>query len=187
MEEEVILNKIIEEAQKEADLIISEAEDKARKVDEENRQKIEKQLQNQLEIIKSKIETNAMAELEKAEFDARSAELIEKKRIIEIVKEKVKQKIKDLNDDDYIKVIDEKIKMYKDETNVEVLLPEKCYTNIKTIATGYGMKVLDVTDEFESGVIIKCGKIEYNYDFEENMKFMEEEIEKDIDAILFKA
>ena len=102
MEEEVILNKIIEDAQKEADLIIKEAEDKAKKIDEDNRHKIEKQLQNQLEIIKSKIETNAMAELEKAEFDARSAELIEKKRIIEIVKEKVKQKIKDLNDDDYI-------------------------------------------------------------------------------------
>lgn len=187
MEEEVILNKIIEDAQKEADLIISEAEEKAKKIDDDNRQRIEKQLQSQLEIIKSKIETNAMAELEKAEFDARSAELIEKKRIIEIVKEKVKQKIKDLNDDDYIKIIDEKIKKYKDEKDVEILLPKKCYSAIKDIAVGYGIKVLDETDDFESGVIVKCGKIEYNYDFEENMKFMDEEIDKDIDAILFQA
>lgn len=47
------------------------------------------------------------------------------------------------------------------------------------------MQVLDKTDEFESGVIIRQGKIEYNYDFEENMKFMDEEIEKEIDTILF--
>lgn len=187
MEEEVILNKIIEEAQKEADLIINEAKDKAKKIDEENKQKIDKQFQNELEIIKSKIDTNAISELEKAEFEARSAELIEKKRIIEIVKEKVKQKIKDLNDDDYVKVIDEKIKKYKDETNVEILLPKKCYNTIKNIATSYGMNVLDETDEFESGVIVKCGKIEYNYDFEENMKFMDEEIDKEIDTILFLA
>lgn len=186
MEEEIILNKIIEDAQKEADLIISEAEEKAKKINEENKQKIEKQIQNQLEIIKSKIETNGMAELEKAEFEARCAELIEKKRIIEIVKEKVKQKIKDLKDDDYVKVIEEKIKNYKDESDVEILLPKKCYNTIKTIATGYGMNVLEETDDFESGVIIKCGKIEYNYDFEENMKVMDEEIDKEIDAILFK-
>ena len=47
------------------------------------------------------------------------------------------------------------------------------------------MQVLEETDELELGVIIKSGKIEYNYDFEENMKFMDEEIEKEIDTILF--
>ena len=47
------------------------------------------------------------------------------------------------------------------------------------------MKVLEETSEFELGVILKCGNIEYNYDFEENMKVMEEEIEKQIDTILF--
>lgn len=186
MEEEIILNKIMEDAQKEADFILAEAEEKAKKIENENREKATKQAQEQFESMKAKIEANAMADLEKAEFEARSTELMEKKRIIEIVKEKVKQKIKDLNEDEYVKIIDEKIKRYKDEKDVEIVLPKKGYQAIKNIATNYGMKVLEETDEWESGVIVKCGKIEYNYNFEENMKFMDEEIEKEIDTILFK-
>lgn len=185
MEEEVILNQIIEEAQNEANSIISEAQKAAKKIEEENSSKAAKEAQEQFEIIKAKVIRNFNSELEKAEFESRSAELVERKKIIEIVKEKVKQKIKDLDDNSYIKLIDEKISKYKDEKDVEVILPEKCYEEIKKIALSYGMKVLDVTDEFESGVIIKVEKIEYNYDFEENMKFMDEEIEKEIDTILF--
>lgn len=186
MEEEVILNKIIEDAKKEADLIIAKAEEEAKKIEQENKDKAAKDAESQFEIIKAKIEANYMAEIEKAEFEARSAKLIEKKKIIEIVKEKVMQKIKDLSENEYINIIDEKIKKYKDEKDVEILLPEKCYSQIKKIATDYGMNVLDVADEFELGVIVKCGKIEYNYDFEENMEFMDEEIDKEIDTILFE-
>ncbi len=186
MEEEIILNKIREDAAKEAETIIQEAEEKAQKIESQNKDKATKQAQEKFETMKAKITTDAMAELEKIDFDARSKILIEKKRIIEIVKEKVKQKIKDLNEAEYIQIIDEKIKKYKDEKEVEIVLPKKCYEPIRKIATDYGMKVLEETDEFEAGVIVKCGKIEYNYDFEENMKFMDEEIEKEIDTILFR-
>ncbi len=172
---------------KEAELIIAKAEEEAKQIEKENASKASKQAEEQFETIKLKITRNASAEVEKAEFEARSAEMIEKKRIIEIVKEKVKQKIKDIDDTQYIKIIDEKISKYKEEKNVEILLPKKGYKEIKEIATSYGMTVLEETDDFESGVIVKCGNIEYNYDFEENMEFMKEEIEKEIDTILFKS
>ena len=185
MEEEVILSKIIGDAQNEANRIIKEAEELAQKIEEENKNKALKEMQEKFEIIKEKVTKNATAEIEKAEFEARSAELIERKRIIEIVKERVKQKIKELDDSEYIELIDEKISKYKDIENVQIELPEKCYTQIKQIANQYGMDVLEPTDEFESGVIVKCGNIEYNYNFEENMLFLDEEIEKEIDAIIF--
>lgn len=185
MEEEVILNKIIEEAQNEADLIIARAQETAKKIEEENSNKAAKEAQDQFEIVRAKITKNSVSEIEKVEFEARSAELVERKRIIEIVKEKVKQKIKDLDDNTYVKLVDQKLSKYKDEKDIEVILPKKCYEEIKKKASSYGMQVLDKTDEFESGVIIRQGKIEYNYDFEENMKFMDEEIEKEIDTILF--
>lgn len=171
---------------KEAELIISRAEEEAKQIEKENANKASKQAEEQFETIKLRITRNASAEVEKAEFEARSAEMIEKKRIIEIVKEKVKQKIKDIDDTQYIKIIDEKISKFKEEKHVEILLPKKNYKEIKEIATNYGMTVLEETDEFEAGVIVKCGNIEYNYDFEENMEFMKEEIEKEIDTILFK-
>ena len=185
MEEEIILNKIIEDARKEATRIIREAEEQAKKIEEENVNKALKQMQEEFEIVKARIAKNAVAELEKAEFDARSSELVERKRIIEIVKEKVKQKIKDLDESTYIKIIDEKISKYKEFENVQLILPKKCYAQIKQLAENYGMEVLEETDEFESGVIVKCGNIEYNYDFEENMLFLDEEIEKEIDTIIF--
>ena len=171
---------------KEAELIISRAEEEAKQIEKENANKASKQAEEQFETIKLRITRNASAEVEKAEFEARSAEMIEKKRIIEIVKEKVKQKIKDIDDTQYIKIIDEKISKFKEEKHVEILLSKKNYKEIKEIATNYGMTVLEETDEFEAGVIVKCGNIEYNYDFEENMEFMKEEIEKEIDTILFK-
>ena len=185
MEEEVILSKIIEDARKEANRIIEEAEQQAKKIEEDNKNNALKQMQDEFEIIREKIIKSSVAELEKAEFDARSKELIERKRIIEIVKEKVKQKINDLDEQTYIKIIDEKISKYKDMEDIQIILPQKYYEPIKSLAENYGMKVLEQTDEFETGVIVKSGDIEYNYNFEENMLFLEEEIEKEIDTILF--
>lgn len=185
MEEEVILSKIIEDARKEANRIIEEAEQQAKKIEEDNKNNALKQMQDEFEIIREKIIKSSVAELEKAEFDARSKELMERKRIIEIVKEKVKQKINDLDEQTYIKIIDEKISKYKDMEDIQIILPQKYYESIKGLVENYGMKVLEQTDEFETGVIVKCGDIEYNYNFEENMLFLEEEIEKEIDTILF--
>ena len=186
MEEEIILNQIIEEAKKEANRIKQEAESLSTKIETENAEKARNEMQEKFEIIKAKIIKDAMAEMEKAEFEARSIELIERKRIIEIVKEKVKQKIKDMDENTYVNLINEKISNYKEQAdNVELILPEKCYASIKQLALGYGMNVQDVTDEFDSGVIVKCGSIEYNYNFEENMAYLEEEIEKEIDTIIF--
>lgn len=185
MEEEIILSQIIEDAQKEANRIREEAESLAKKIEEENTEKARREMQEKFEIIKSKIMKDSMAEVEKAEFEARSVELIERKRIIEIVKEKVKQKIKDMDENTYISAIDEKISGYKNAPNVQLVLPAKCYSQIKQLATGYGMEVNEPTDEFDSGVIVKCGNIEYNYNFEENMAFLDEEIEKEIDTIIF--
>lgn len=184
MEEEVILNRIIEEANSEANSVIAEAEQKAKNIEEENTKKQAKQAEEQFEIMKQKVLLESNSEIEKAEFEAKKSELTEKKKIIEIVKEKVKQKIKDLDEQKYIDLIDEKIKRYRNENDVEILLPKRCYEQISKIAISYGMKT-ELTQEFEAGVIVKCGNIEYNYDFEENIKFMDEEIEKEIDTILF--
>ena len=177
-------NGVVDANQK-ANSIIREAEEKAKKIEEDNRQKAIKQSQEQYEIMKKKVILECSSQIEQAEFEARNNELKEKKKIIEIVREKAKQKIKDMEKEIYVKLIDEKISKYKELENVEVILPKKCYEEISTIASNYGMKVLEETSEFELGVILKCGNIEYNYDFEENMKVMEEEIEKQIDTILF--
>ena len=55
MEEEVILNRIIEEANSEANSVIAEAEQKAKNIEEENTKKQAKQAEEQFEIMKQKV------------------------------------------------------------------------------------------------------------------------------------
>ena len=80
MEEEIILNKIIEDANQKANSIIREAEEKAKKIEEDNRQKAIKQSQEQYEIMKKKVILECSSQIEQAEFEARNNELKEKKK-----------------------------------------------------------------------------------------------------------
>ena len=185
MEEEIIIKQIIESANEEAKQIVNETIAQAKKIEEKNYNYEAEKAKEEYEIQKNRVMKQVSSEIEKAEFEARSSELIERKKYIEIIKEKVKQKILDLDSEEYIKIITEIIEKYKKEKNVEILLPNKCYEKIKEIAVNNGIKVLESTDEFYSGVIIKCGDLEYNYNFEENMEYLNETIEKNIDSILF--
>lgn len=185
MEEEVILNKIIQDAKQEASKIIGEAKERAEKITTENQKKASKEAQDQFEVIKTRIIKDKTSMIEKEELLARNSELIERKRAIEIVKEKVKQKIKDLDEKEYTKIIEKLLNKLPEKENVELILPKNHYEKVKEIAEKSGMKVAKINEDFDLGFIAKCGKIEYNYDFEENMEFMDEEIEKEIDAILF--
>lgn len=184
MEEEVIIKQIVDSANQEAERIVKEALDKAREIEEKTSKAEAEKARQQFEIKKSKVLKLATSEVEKAEFEARSAELIERKKYIEIVKEKVKQKIMDLDITQYVEIITKILNQYKETPNVTVTLPNKCYEELKVVAEQYGMSAVQ-TDEFDSGVIVKVDNIEYNYDFEENMEFMNEVIEKEIDSLLF--
>lgn len=185
MEEEIILNKIVEDAENEATCIINEANIKAEKISRNYKEKESKDSQKQFEIIKDLIVRENVSKIEKEELIARNASLVAKKQAIEIVKEKVKQKIRDLSEEEYSKVIENLFNKLPVKENVEVILPFKCYDRISKLAKSFNLTVLSKTDEFDLGFIARDGKIEYNYDFEENMEFNEEEIEKQIDAILF--
>lgn len=185
MEEEIILNKIIEDAENEANIIINEAKTKAEKIVKDYQEKESNNSQNQFNFMKDLILRENASKIEKEELIARNASLVAKKQAIEIVKEKVKQKIKDLNENDYTKIIENLFQNLPVKENVEIILPTKFYDKIKKLAESFNFIVLNATEEFDLGFIAKCGKIEYNYDFEENMKYNEEEIKKQIDAILF--
>ena len=96
MEEEVILNKIIEDANLEASKIINEAKEKAREIEMKQQQHISSKTEATIEIIENEVKRNKETEIEKAELDSRTAILTKKQEQIRLVKEKVKQKIKDL-------------------------------------------------------------------------------------------
>lgn len=184
MEEEIIIKQIIESANIEARKTVNKAVSEAQEIDAKNSNAEKEKAERKFEIQKSRILKLISSDIEKAEFEARSAELIERKKYIEIVKEKVKQKILDLESAEYVKVISGLLEKYKNEPDAIVVLPEKCFEETKKVVSSLGMN-FEKTDEFDSGIIVKCGQIEYNYDFDANMEYLNESIEKTIDKILF--
>ncbi len=185
MEEEVILNKIIEDANLEASKIINEAREKAREIEMKQQQQISSKTEATIEIIENEVKRNKESEIEKAELDSRTAILTKKQEQIRLVKEKVKQKIKDLTVQELVAIYKNFISKLPNQENLEIIVQEKNKQEISKQLEGLGYKISNELSDFNYGIIIKDGNIEYNYCFEELMDFNNEKIEKSIANILF--
>ena len=71
------------------------------------------------------------------------------------------------------------------QENLEIIVQEKNKQEISKELEGLGYKISNEQSDFNYGIIIKDGNIEYNYCFEELMDFNNEKIEKSIANILF--
>ena len=185
MEEEVILNKIIQEANEEANKIIEEAKKEAYEIEKKQEQQIIQKLKTDLEIIEIEIKRNKETEIEKAELESRIAILEKKHEKIKIVKDQVKQKLRNLSVKEFCEIYKEIISQFSNKNNLEVLVQEKNKNEISKELKSFGVQVSEEAVDFNYGIIIKDGKIEYNHCFEEIMEFNNDKIEKAIANILF--
>ena len=112
LEEEVILNKIIEDANIKASKIIEDAKTKAREIEFKDQKQISIYTENQIEMIEKMIARSKDTEIEKAELESRLEILSKKQEQIKLVKEKVKQKIADLSVKEYCEIIVLNISQY---------------------------------------------------------------------------
>ena len=174
MEEEVILNKIIEEAK-----------EKASQIEQEQRERILKERETSIAYIDEKIKRDAETQIEKAELESRTEILRKKQELIKIVKEQVKQKIKDLSVDELCEIYQNIIDRFPDKSNLEIVVKEKNKDEIIKKLEKTGVHFFNGNAGFNYGIIVKDGNIEYNNNFEEIMKFKDEKIEKIIASILF--
>lgn len=185
MEEEVILNKIIEEANLEASKIIEQANEQAREIEMKQQQQISQKTEANLEIIENEVKRNQDTEIEKAQLDSRTEILTKKQEQIKMVKEKVKQKIRDLSVRELCDIYKNLISSLPNQSNLEIIVQEKNKADISKELKNLGYNVSSETADFNYGIIVKDGNIEYNYCFEEIMNFNNEKIEKLIANILF--
>ena len=125
MEEEVILNKIIQDATDEANRILDEAKKKAHEIEEKYKQQISKKTDSEIDNIKREIKRNKETDIEKAELESRVVILEKKHEKIKAVKDEVKKKIKSLSVKELIDIYKKIISQYKNKNELEVLLPEK--------------------------------------------------------------
>lgn len=185
MEEEVILNKIIEDANIKASKIIEDAKTKAREIEFKDQKQISIYTENQIEMIEKMIARSKDTEIEKAELESRLEILSKKQEQIKLVKEKVKQKIADLSVNEFCEIFKNIISKFQSRDNLEIVVQNNKNDEISKVLQEAGYNISKDIPEFNYGIIIRDGKIEYNYDFEEIMKFNNEKIEKLIASILF--
>ena len=185
MEEEVILNKIIEDANIKASKIIEDAKTKAREIEFKDQKQISIYTENQIEMIEKMIARSKDTEIEKAELESRLEILSKKQEQIKLVKEKVKQKIADLSVKEYCEIFKTIISKFPSKENLEIVVQNNKNDEISKSLKESGYNISKDLPEFNYGILIRDGNIEYNYDFEEIMKFNNEKIEKSIANILF--
>lgn len=185
MEEEVILNKILRDAEEKARAIVEEAKSKAYEIEKKYIQQISKKADTEIENIKMVIKRNKETEIEKAELDSRITILEKKHEKIKAVKDEVYKKIRNLTERELSEIYKNIISKFSKKDNLEIILPEKNREEISNELKKLGVKISNETLNNKTGMIIKEGKIEYNYCFEEILNFNNDKIEKLIANILF--
>ena len=185
MEEEVILNKIIEDANREASIIIEKAKEKAREIEQQQQRQISQRTEEYFRVIENEVNRAKETEIEKAELESRIAILTKKQEQIKLVLENVKQKIRDLTVSELCEIYIRFISTLPNQSNLEILVQRKNKEEISKGLTKAGYSVSSEQVDFNYGIIVRDGNIEYNYCFEEIMNFDNERLEKLISNILF--
>ena len=174
---ENLVQKILDDAKKEADLIIEEAnknkeEIVSSKIKEANEKKerILEKASREAEMIKDRIISNA-------ELSSRDEKLNSKKVIIEKVFSLAKDNLKSLNEDDFIKFLKRNIETMELDGSEVLIVPEYMKEKVKSL--GLSINVSEV-ETVESGFLIKNNNVIMNYSFESLVDFLREELEGEI-------
>lgn len=186
MDKESIINKIISEANQEAESIVDEA-----------KKEIDKKVKEDLELIKDykqkKIkEANKQAiqikenEISNAELKARNMILEQKEKILRDTNKKIKERLYNLDGDKYVNFIMQILKNSKllDIEGAEIILPEKQREKIIKVLDGK-FKICDEVGDFSGGFIVKKDNIEYNYVFNTILDLEKEKFDNIIVKVLF--
>lgn len=184
MNEEAIIEKIISEAKQEAESIINEAKQEAEKSVAENLKSLNDFKEKRIEEAREEATQIKENEISVAELQARNMILEEKQKQIRLTKQKIEEKLLNLEGEEYITFIKNTIKNANFEKGSEIILPEKQKQQVIKALNGE-FKVSDETRDFESGFIVKKENVEYNYVLDTILDLEKEKVDKILADILF--
>ncbi|SHI61988.1 V-type ATP synthase subunit E [Lutispora thermophila] len=180
---ENLINKIIEDAKKEADKISQESA-KVRqdilnsRINEANeiRKKILEKAENEAAMIKDRIISNA-------ELKVRDEKLKAKQHTIDRVFELSKDRLKELSGEEYVKFLTNNLKSLNLKGTEVLIIPEKMKEKVKAIAS---LPKISNDETVDSGFILKDNDVEINFSFDSLVDYLREELESEIAKHLFK-
>lgn len=170
-----ILEKIKSDAKAQADSIIEEAEKKAQRIIDEAIE-AEKDAAA-LNTIKTKREAELLVEktLMATELKARDLKLTATNETINKILERVKDKLKNLDKDSYIKYLKRNLKDFQGK-DIEIMVQKDKLDQVKALDLPF--KISDRT--VESGFAFVENDLIYNGDFSSLVEFMREDLEGQI-------
>ena len=178
-----LTQKILEDAKNKASEIVDEAEKKNRslvshrvKEANERRDKIVEKAAAEAQMLKSRV-------ISSAELKVRDEKLTAKQEVMDKVFQMAKDKLSNLDNDDYLEFVKASLENTKTEGKPTLLVPKGKKDQLEELSTAVEL----VEDpSVQSGYILKDGEIVYNYTFEALVDEIREDLEGEIAQKLFE-
>ena len=171
-----LVAEILQQAQKEANRMLT----KAKIENSEFSEKENKKVQKEVDAINDKAAEEAQALKERvisnANLKSRDMILQAKEELVEDVLERVLERLKNIDTKKYLKFVENILKNLNLSKNAELIVT-------KDMRLALGDKILDykISDQtVESGCSIKDGNLIYNNEFSNLIEFNREELEREI-------
>ena len=171
-----LVAEILQQAQKEANRMLT----KAKTENSEFSEKENKKIQKEVDTINDKAQEEAQALKERvisnANLKSRDMILQAKEELADDILEKVLERLKNIDTKKYLKFVENILKNLNLSKNAEVMVS-------KDMKLALGDKILDykISDQtVESGCSIKDGNLIYNNEFSNLIEFNREELEREI-------
>lgn len=179
-----ITSKILNDAKEKANEIIKNAEKKANEKYENGIKKYNLEKNNLEESAKRERELAVERIKSSASLKARNEKLKAKQIVIDKVINKLKEKLINMNEDEYIIYLRNNIDFSKfNENKNRKLIVKKEY--FEKVTKEFPLINVDGFEFVNSGFIIEENGIQENYTFEVKIDFMRDELEVEISKLLF--
>lgn len=179
---DLILDSIKDDAQKESNDILSKAKTKGEEIVKNKEEEAKKLASNM--ITEAKNEANLLIKNSEitANREARDIKIKAQNDVVIKVLESLKEKLKQISDQDYKKYVLNTLKNM-DVKNAEIVLQE----GKQNIFSPEEIKKLKVSEQtVEDGFVIRSGKIEYDSKFSSLIDYKKDEFKKQVIEEIFK-
>lgn len=177
-----LTQKILDDSRNEAASIIEESE----KLNQELiNSKIKEANDKKSKILdKAAVEASMIKErvISNAELSARDEILKAKQSMIGKVFAMAKESLKNLNEEDYINFLKNRLSTLKLKGSETLIVPEKMRAKVKKL----GLANVSDAEAVDSGFLLRDGNIIMNFSFDSLVDFLREELEGEIANELFK-
>ena len=176
-----LISKILNDAKEEADKIVKSAEEKAKQKYDLEIKKVAAKKQTLVENARRERELLSDRIKSSANLKARNEKLKAKQIVIDKVINKLKTKLVNMNEKEYINYLNQNIDK-KSITGKELIVKKEFLNKVKKEFPSAKVK----ENEFvTSGFVIEENGIQENYTFEVKLDFMRDELEVEISKLFF--